>query len=75
MIYWYRTQDIASCKTLSKGREIFSAMPYTCCIGIENHYNSNVFFYKLVSDFIPSSVQNGWFVYNLLVALMSQECF
>ena len=28
--------------------------------GLENQYNSNVFFYKLVSDFIPSSVQNGW---------------
>ena len=28
-------------------------------IGMENQYNLNVFFYKLVSDFIPSSVQNG----------------
>ena len=28
-------------------------------IGMENQYNSNVFFYKLFSDFIPSSVQNG----------------
>ena len=25
-------------------------------IGMENQYNSNVFFYKLVSEFIPSSV-------------------
>ena len=25
---------------------------------MENQYNSNVFFYKLVTDFIPSSVQN-----------------
>ena len=28
-------------------------------IGMENQYNSNVFFYKTVSNFIPSSVQNG----------------
>ena len=32
---------------------------YRIKLGIENQYSSNVFFYKLVSDFIHSSVQNG----------------
>ena len=27
---------------------------------MENQHNTNVFFYKLVSDFVPSSVKNGW---------------
>ena len=35
-------------------------------IGMENQHNSNVFFYKLALNCIPSSVQIGWlYIYNV----------
>ena len=38
---------------------MYLEVPVLLKVGMENQYNANVFIYKLVSDFIPSSVQNG----------------